>query len=225
MTVTFDQIDAFLRAALFAMEHRFPEAAEVSQLADDLREQHPARADLHPVPTQAGGRAMIRAATLAALAVLLTAPAMAACPAITSDTDPCWAAQVIQSEKERPAAADEWTPESFARTFGQTIASLTDAGQRMLHQCNPTFCEDVITDGKTVAYRDTSAGKPDLSSVCYAVQGSPEIRKCLYNSGEKTLEIHHYHEWSTLTVLVRQFDVAAPAPFAQQPATNAAHGE
>jgi hypothetical protein len=150
---------------------------------------------------------------------------MAACPAITSDTDPCGAAQVIRSEKGRPAAADEWTPESFARTFGQTIVSLTDAGQSVHHQCNPTFCEDVITDGKIVAYRDTSAGKPDLSSVCYAVQGSPEIRKCLYNSGEKTLETHHNHEWNTLTVLVRHFDVAAPAPFAQQPATNAAHRE
>jgi hypothetical protein len=103
---------------------------------------------------------MIRAATLAALAVLLTAPAMAACPAITSDTDPCWAAQVIQSEKGRPAAADEWTPESFARTFGQTIVSLTDAGQSMHHYCNPTFCEEVITDGKIVAYRDTSAASP-----------------------------------------------------------------
>jgi hypothetical protein len=74
---------------------------------------------------------------------------MAACPAITSDTDPCWAAQVIQSEKG-PAAADEWTPESFARTFGQTIVSLTDAGQSVHHQCNPTFCEDLITDGKTI---------------------------------------------------------------------------
>src|ERR1700735_1003793 len=102
----------------------------------------------HPVPTQAGGMAMIRTATLAALAALLAAPAMAACPAITSDTDPCWEAQVIQSEKGRPAAADEWTPESFARTFGQTIVSLTDAGQSMHHYCNPTFCEEVITDGK-----------------------------------------------------------------------------
>ena len=168
---------------------------------------------------------MLKLTTIAALAALLTAPAMAACPAITSDTDPCGAAQVIQSENGRPAAADEWMPESFARTFGQTIVSLTDAGQSMHHYCNPTFCEDVITDGKIVAYRDTSAGKPDLSSVCYAVQGSPEIRKCLYNSGEKTLETHHNHEWNTLTVLVRHFDVAAPAPFAQQPATNAAHGE
>src|SRR3984957_18293345 len=169
-----------------ASARRDPDAAEVSQVADDLREQYTPRARTrHPVPTQAGGRAMIRTATLAALAALLTAPAMAACPAITSDTDPCWAAQVIQSEKGRPAAADEWTPESFARTFDQTIASLTDAGQSVLHHCNPTFCEDVITDGKIVAYRDTGAGKPDLSSVCYAVQGSPEIRKCLYNSGEK----------------------------------------
>ena len=123
---------------------------------------------------------MIRTTTLAALAALLTAPAMAACPAITSDTDPCWAAQVIQSEKGRPAAADEWTPESFARTFGQTIVSLTDAGQRVQHHCNPTFCEDVITDGKIVAYRDTSAGKPDLSSVCYAVQGSPESYRQMF---------------------------------------------
>jgi len=163
---------------------------------------------------------MIRTATPAPLAALLAAPAMAACPAITSDTDPCGAAQVIQSENGRPAAADEWTPESFARTFGQTIVSLTDAGQSVHHQCNPTFCEDVITDGKIVAYRDTSAGKPDLSSVCYAVQGSPEIRKCLYNSGEKTLETHHNHEWNTLTVLVRHFDVAAPTPLAQQPATK-----
>jgi hypothetical protein len=168
---------------------------------------------------------MIRIATLAALAALRAAPVMAACPAITSDTDPCGAAQVIQSEKGTASGGDEWKPESFARTFGQTIASLTDAGQRMLHQCNPTFCEDVITDGKIVAYRNTSAGKPDLSSVCYAVQGNPEIRKCLYNSGEKTLETHHYHEWNTLTVLVRHFDVAAPTPFVQQPATNAAHGE
>ena len=116
------------------------------------------------------------------------------------DTDPCWAARVIQSEKGRPAAVDEWTPKSFARTFGQTIVSLTDAGQSMHHYCNPTFCEEVITDGKIVAYRDTSAGKPDLSSVCYAVQGNPEIRKCLYNSGEKILETHHNHEWNTLTV-------------------------
>ena len=168
---------------------------------------------------------MLKLTTVTALALTLAAPAMAACPAITSDTDPCWAAQVIQSEKGQPAAADEWTPESFARTLGQTIVSLTDAGQSMHHYCNPTFCEDVITDGKIVAYRDTSAGKPDLSSVCYAVQGNPEIRKCLYNSGEKTLETHHNHEWNTLTVLVRHFDVAAPAPFAQQPATNAGHGE
>jgi hypothetical protein len=167
---------------------------------------------------------MIRIATLAALAALLAAPAIAACPATTSDTDPCWAA-LIQSEKGRPAAADEWTPESFARLFGQTTVSLTDAGQSVHHYCNPTFCEDVITDGKIVAYRDTSAGTPDLSSVCYAVQGNPEIRKCLYNSGEKTLETHHGHEWNTLTVLVRHFDVAAPAPSALQPATNAAHGE
>jgi hypothetical protein len=152
---------------------------------------------------------LIKLATLA-LALTLTAPAMAQCPAITSDNDPCWAAQVIQFEKGPPAAG-EWTPESFARTFGQTIVSLTDAGQRVQHHCNPTFCEDVITDGKIVAYRDTSPGKPDLSSVCYAVQGSPEIRKCLYNSGEKTLETHHNHEWNTLTVLVRHFDVAAPA--------------
>jgi hypothetical protein len=176
-------------------------------------------------PRKQERKAMIRTATLAALAALLAAPAMAACPATTGDTDPCWAAQVVQSENGRPAAADEWTPESFARTFGQTIVALTDAGQSVHHQCNPTFCEDVITDGKIVAYRDTSAGKPDLSSVCYAVQGSPEIRRCLYNSGEKTLETHHNHEWNTLTVLVRHFDVAAPAPFAQQPATNAAHGE
>ena len=72
---------------------------------------------------------MIRTATLAPLAALLAAPAMAACPAITSDTDPCGAGQVIQSENGRPAAADEWTPESFARTCGQTIVSLADAGQ------------------------------------------------------------------------------------------------
>ena len=76
---------------------------------------------------------MIRTATLAPLAALLAAPAMAACPAITSDTDPCGAAQVIQSENGRPAAADEWTPESFARTCGQTIVSLADAGQSV-HQ-------------------------------------------------------------------------------------------
>jgi hypothetical protein len=63
---------------------------------------------------------MLKLATIA-LALALTTPAMAACPAITSDTDPCWAAQVIQSEKGRPAAADEWTPESFARTLGQTM--------------------------------------------------------------------------------------------------------
>src|ERR1700723_918361 len=87
---------------------------------------------------------MLKLTTIPALAALPTAPAMAACPAITSDTDPCWAAQVIQSEKGRPAAADEWTPESFARTFDQTIVSLTDAGQSVLHHCNPTFCEAVI---------------------------------------------------------------------------------
>ena len=167
---------------------------------------------------------MIKLATIALALAPLSAPAVAVCPAITSDTDPCWAQQLIQSEKA-PEKADEWTPESFSRRFGQTIVSLTDAGQSVLHHCNPTFCEDVITDGKIVAYRDTGAGKPDLSSVCYAVQGNPEIRKCLYNSGEKTLETHHNHEWNTLTVLVRHFDVAAPAPFAQQPATNAAHGE
>jgi hypothetical protein len=167
---------------------------------------------------------MLKLTITVALAALLTAPAMAACPAITSDTDPCWAAQLIQSEKA-PEKADEWTPESFSRLFGQTIVSLTDAGQSVHHYCNPTFCEEVITDGKTVAYRDTSAGKPDLSSVCYADQGSPEIRQCLYNIGEKTLETHHNHEWITLTVLVRHFDVAAPAPSAQQPATNAANGE
>jgi hypothetical protein len=45
MTVTFDHIDAFLRAALFAMEHGYPDAAEVSQVADDLREQYTPRAD------------------------------------------------------------------------------------------------------------------------------------------------------------------------------------
>jgi len=43
MTVTFDHIDAFLRAALFAMEHGYPDAAEVSQVADDLREQYTPR--------------------------------------------------------------------------------------------------------------------------------------------------------------------------------------
>jgi hypothetical protein len=41
---------------------------------------------------------MIRTATLAALAALLAAPAMAACPAITSDTDPCWAAQAALAQ-------------------------------------------------------------------------------------------------------------------------------
>ena len=39
--VTFDQIDAFLRAALFAMEHGYPDAAEVPQVADDLRDSTP----------------------------------------------------------------------------------------------------------------------------------------------------------------------------------------
>ena len=42
--VTFDQIDAFLRAALSAMEHGYPDAAEVSQGGGrSTRTVHPAR--------------------------------------------------------------------------------------------------------------------------------------------------------------------------------------
>ena len=81
---------------------------------------------------------MLKLATIA-IALAITAPAHADnCPKITGDMDPCWAQQLIQSEKA-PEKADEWTPESFSRLFGQTIVTLTDAGQSVHHYCNPTL--------------------------------------------------------------------------------------
>jgi hypothetical protein len=40
MTLTFDQIDAFLRAALFAVDAGYPDATEVAEVVADLRERH-----------------------------------------------------------------------------------------------------------------------------------------------------------------------------------------
>jgi hypothetical protein len=54
MTLTFDQIDGLLSAAVYAVDAGYPDVAELNEVVDDLRERHIPRGLVIPFPRQPG---------------------------------------------------------------------------------------------------------------------------------------------------------------------------